>query len=697
MINQQPIIMPNIPQEYQYLFDTEPVLSNTEAYKPLIPLVYNGYMEIHTDDINKDNWEDYMNAVTAIIEDGIETDFVQNMYVTVIFHNGESCDLYITDLFFNIMFWGMIISIDKPVQPYHLFFDENITRGYIKDYCDTNFLMKYKFIISNFDANNIIHNSIKKMTLIDNFAYFLSNTYSLNDDIRMMNEDPEVYDMLHLNVEDVPLEDVQAFGMSVAKKYVDKIMDSDHCLSNSFRSKEGTNIKQFKEQYINLGTMSNGKGSVFPFAVNNSFINGGVNILPYTFVESASGVYAQIISKNNVGISGHFARILSLNNRDTILHQDPNYVCGSRNFQELYITDDKMLDELTGRYYRLHPDGMEYKITYTNKSLIGKKIYLRSPMTCESKVRGEGICFRCYGDLSYTNCDINVGQVASEILSSLLTQRLLSAKHLMEPRIRKLYWGDEFHKIFEISFTYIIIPEGDMDLKGYSILIDPDEIEYEFEGENEDENLFNENIREFKLRTPSGEEFAISGIDDSGNKANLYINPGFKEIINKKYTNIDSVSDYIEIKLTELEGLDIFSIEMSNDELSKSLNRIKSIINIKESTLIYDRHQLLQEFIRAIKEGGLPVNPVHAEVILSNQIRSNDSILLEPDWSVKDVSYNLVTLDKALMDNPSVTVSLSYQKLKKAFYNPLTFKKTRASSMDLIFMKYPQRFINQRP
>ena len=697
MILKENNMMVDIPDEYLHLFDTSgELLNNTEAYGPLLPMVLNGYMEIQTDDINKQTWESYMNSITSIIEDGIELEQVHNMYATVVFHNGESCDLYIMDLFFNIMFWQLVVAVDQPIQPYHLFFDENITRGYIKNYIDINFVFKYRYYLKNIMINNIIHDSVKKLSSIDNFAYYLSNTYSLNDDIKMMNEDPEVYEALHLDVSEIPLEDVKDYGMKIANKYIKKIMDSDHCLSNSFRAKEGTNPKQFKEQYINIGTKPNGQGSVYPFAINRSFLNGGVNTLPFTFVESAGGVNAQIISKNNVGKSGHFARILSLNNRESLLHRDPNFVCSSRNFQEVVIIDDRMLDEFSGRYYRLHPEGMEYKVTYSNKSLIGQKIYLRSPMTCESKLRGDGICFRCYGDLAYTNCDINIGQVASEILSSKLTQRQLSAKHLLESQIKKLFWGDIFFRYFIISYNTIIVPEDEVDLNGFKICINPEDIDYEAEGENEYENLFNENISEFILITPTGEEYIIAGVDNEGNKAKLYLNPEFKDIINKKY-NIDNMSDNIYINLDKISGMTIFNIELANDELSKTLNRVKDLINKKDSTQSYDRHEILREFLKAIRDGGLSVNPVHAEIILSNQIRDPKCILLEPDWSVKDASYSLITLDRALTDNPSITVTLSYQKIKKALYNPLNFIKRKPSSMDLIFMKHPQHFIGQKP
>ena len=42
------------------------------------------------------------------------------------------------------------------------------------------------------------------------------------------------------------------------------------------------------------------------------------------------------------------------------------------------------------------------------------------------------------------------------------------------------------------------------------------------------------------------------------------------------------------------------------------------------------------------------------------------------------------------MDNPSIAVTLSYQRTSQALYNPSTFKKTKPSVLDLFFMEQPQ-------
>ena len=86
-------------------------------------------------------------------------------------------------------------------------------------------------------------------------------------------------------------------------------------------------------------------------------------------------------------------------------------------------------------------------------------------MTCASAAKGHGICYKCYGDLAYINNDINVGQIAAEGLSSIYTQILLSAKHLLESLVVKMEWSEGFYDYFQITFNSIALRE-DKSYKG---------------------------------------------------------------------------------------------------------------------------------------------------------------------------------------------------------------------------------------
>ena len=109
----------------------------------------------------------------------------------------------------------------------------------------------------------------------------------------------------------------------------------------------------------------------------------------------------------------------------------------------------------------------------------------------------------------------------------------------------------------------------------------------------------------------------------------------------------------------------------------------------------------MKKLTNIVIEGGIKIDAIHLEVILSNQIRKfieeKEDILDTPDWGIPNEKYTLITLNKALYANPSVTVALQYQSFKRNIIDPLTYKKTAPSSMDLVFMEKPQEYTKMRP
>lgn len=670
--------------------DKNLLLENIQNYILYEDLILNGSCIIYTQSLTKDNIDQHFFSILNIFRDGIEQDFVQQMKIQVVFFDGVTINLSIFDYFFNLIFWKLPLSAGDALTSYFLFFEENITKGSIKKYIDTKFLDVHRTHFENMVLNNIIDDCVYKFKYIDEFSLYLLNTINNEDTINLMNENQEFYDYIHADLSNVPIEDVKNIADKYTASAVDIIMNSDHCLADSFRGKEGINIKQFREFSVNIGSIPDGRGGVFPAIINTNFLTGGLNNHVYALMDSSKGRQAQNLSKNNVGTSGHFARLIGLNNMDTKIHPYSRYICNTKNFIEIYIKDIKMLSVYKNRWYRLKPNGIEKKTTSTpeidNTDLIGKTILLRSPVTCASAARGEGICYRCYGDLAYTNNDINIGKIAAEILSSRLTQRLLSAKHLLESRVRKLEWSKGFNEIFEIDYNTIKIPD-EFDCKKWKLIINSDEIDYEDEIDDFD---YNEFIYSFDVISPNGVRTKFTNNESQ----KIYLSKDLNQKIRKMGNVVDN--EFV-IDFQNIAGSDLFVVKINNDELYVTLERIKSILNKESITRAsgMTKDKLVQELVETIIEGGLSIEAVHSEVLLSNQIRKASNVLLKPEWEYPDEPYQLVTLNKALTDNPSVAVSLMYQKLNKALFYPLNFKKYKPSIIDLFYMEKPQEFMNE--
>lgn len=665
--------------------------------------------KIRTTDITLDTWDHYFEGLYNILLDGIETEFVSKTPIEVDF-GPTSVELYPVDLLFNIIMWYVLLRTGQRIRPKHLFFDKRfITQNSIKRFMDDFVISVNRKRFSNKQLNNIIDDCMAKIAMIDEFSMFLMNTINLEDNIALMHASPEFYDILHAGkdgkMDNIPLEDIKTVSMDLTEKAIEIIIKSGeilpfpHSLANSFLCKEGINDKQYKEFSVNIGTKPTSDGGLYTTPLNTSFIMGGVADPLYYTIDSSAGRTAQMMSKINVGDSGNFARLLGLNNTDTYLHPDPDYDCHSKNYEVQYIENAQILNLFIGRYYRLHPNGMEHIITKNDTRLIGQTIYLRSPMTCASFARGEGICYKCYGDLAYTNNNINIGKMAAEILSSRLTQRLLSAKHLLETVIKKIMWSEHFDNIFEIEGNAVKIM-NDINVKDWFIIIDPDTIDsdsMEYDGYDDDESgsaysgggeLYSEYIPEFIVQTKAGEQFPIH----TANYDHLYISEDLNLAIRRKGIPMDGK---IMVPMTALEDSYIFFVLMQNDGLSKTMEELMDLLNKSATTKSYDRNSILQKFLGTVIKGGLYITSVHCEVLLANQLRAADDILKKPDWNEPNETYQLLTLNEALTNNPSVIITLMYQRLSKTLYNPLTFRKDGPSFIDLFFMENPTEYLSR--
>lgn len=701
--------------------DQQNTLVNYNNYYIYSDLAKNGKIVVNTNDITINTWEYHYNGILNMLKDGIETQYVQNLFITVRFDNGEEVDLNIMDYYINIILWYIIVYIGDSVEPKHLFFHyKGTVSDDIKSFVDDNFVIPNRIKVPNRILNNAIADMLHKFVDIDNFSLFFADTLNLEDDIDLMNASPEYYGYIHCDLSNVPIDNVKDAGLEITNKAIEIIKDSknimgyEHCLVNPFISKEGINVRQYKENNFNIGTKPDGKGSVYHDIINSSYITGGLDTMTYQFIDSGSSRVAQIISKKNVGDSGKFARILGLNNTAIYLHPDPNYDCHTRNFEVITIPDEKHLRLLVDRYYRFSPNGVEYKIGKYDTFLIGKTIYLRSPMTCASHAQGNGVCYKCYGDLAYTNADISIGRYATEYISSKITQQKLSAKHLLETIIKHIVWCDDFNKFFNVDINSIELSTDllkDLEaLEGWKIKINPENID----SENEDDffshkyfsnsqhdaqsegEFYNEFITSFVIVSPKGKEINIFSIPESeeDSETKMYISSDFATII-RDCMNEDNMDEdgNVYIPMTRLEDMDIFYIKVENNDIGKNLDILNDLLNKKAVTTSFTKDHILERLQDVIIKSKINCMSVHIEVLLANQIRAVDDILGMPNWLNPDEPYQLIPLNDALTDNPSIIISNLYQKLAKSFYYPLSFRKTAPSIFDPMFMRKPKKFL----
>ena len=159
---------------------------------------------------------------------------------------------------------------------------------------------------------------------------------------------------------------------------------------------------------------------------------------------------------------------------------------------------------------------------------------------------------------------------------------------------------------------------------------------------------------------------------------------------------MDENEDGYVITFDKIAGMNLFLIKLSNDDLSKTLDDLTHMIDRLVDVNEHDRNSWLQSVLEIVIEGGVDIDAVHMEVILSNQIRTPNDILETPYWEYPNEEYRLLTLSQALTYNPNVSTSLVYDFSSEALFNPISFKKKKSAEVDLFFMEQPQGEMNIR-
>ena len=693
------------------------MLNNYQNYYMFADLVRTGRFYLRTSNITSSNWQEYYDGILNILKDNIETEEIKHFIITVDFGNNDVVDLTIFDLYFNIIMWHLVVKSGITLDARALFCPKIINRKCIKKYFDKyipiiveKFSHIYKHDVKRItiSLNNIIDDTLSKFSDVDSFSFFLANTINLKDTVDLMNNIPEFNDLVHTSLINEKIEDVKDIGMEKADRSIEIIKNAksvlgyDHCLKNSFETGEGVSPRQYKEFAIHIGSKPDGTGGVHPHIIDRSYLMGGLQHVADQFVDSASSRVAQIIVKHNTSSSGNFARIMGINNIDTVLNTDLDYKCNTHNPIVITIDNSKILSMLTGRYYRTNPDGIDYLIHPEDTFLIGKTIYLFSPMTCASAAHGHGICKRCYGELAYINSNLKVGKFAVEQLTSQTTQKQLSAKHLLETVIEKINWNDNFNKFFYVDNVNMIYINDNIDA-GH-IIIDPNNImdntentesdsdeEDNMESSFSDSSQFTNYITSFIFEDTNGKKYDIH----SENMTEMFFSEDFIDYL--KGLSLASDRMYhidIEDLINALNDNALFYIQIINNDIDKNLKDIESLINKKDELIGLDKDSLLKKFINLIIKGKITIQSVHLECMLMNQIRSVHSKLELPEWEHDNEEYQILSLDQSLTNNPSVIISLLYKNLKSTLTNPITYAKNESSRMDMFFMVQPQEFLS---
>ena len=357
--------------------------------------------------------------------------------------------------------------------------------------------------------------------------------------------------------------------------------------------------------------------------------------------------------------------------------------CNTKRPIEFFIPNKAVLRKINRRYYYDNPNMEQMKcINFkTDKFLIGRTIWLRSPVTCTGQ---NGVCAACYGDLAYTNCEpeFNIGSYASAKLNNTLQQNILSTKHLLTTNSEEVLFSDDFYRFFLLDANkFKIDPDSKENFDNWFIRILNDDL---FEFSAKEENDFNSCTDRFFLYNKKTKE-SIE-IKELNNNQPMYL---YNDVL-KMFTKSKDI-DGVELPINKIaDGETYFAIiVIENNELTRPLKNIMRLLDRKDHYGCNTIDEMVNTISSLLVECGHPLDLVHAECIIRTIVKDKDNVLIPPHF--EDVNrvddYQILTISSALLNNPSLTVSLSFQDLGKQVTNPNTNIKCEKSSYDDLYME----------
>lgn len=184
---------------------------------------------------------------------------------------------------------------------------------------------------------------------------------------------------------------------------------------------------------------------IFKNAIRTGFAKG-LYTLEDMLKESRSASKSLYFQKDPMRRSEYFNRNIQLSTA-TLKNLHPGD-CGSRDYLHVTINNKKLLRDMAGIHYYDVEAGKELTIWKDSTHLIGKTLPIRSVLTCQHHDR-YGVCTRCFGELGHSIPKwTNLGHVSASVLQSLVTQLLLSNKHLDSSAVADAIRLSEFDQNF---------------------------------------------------------------------------------------------------------------------------------------------------------------------------------------------------------------------------------------------------------
>lgn len=498
-----------------------------------------------------------------------------------------------------------------------------------------------------------------------------------------MYKDPVIRELMTIKLpQDAQPVEIEKIIDDAEKKLVNHLKSiPDNPISIILRVGTGIKIKQLVEYLIMMGMKPSLEGEVMPIPIETSSLVGGLNRPSYQYIDASGARKPLIMNYKEMGNAGYFSKKMLELARTLELSREISD-CDTKHLVTYEVKTKKHLKKLVGKYYKLDGDEDFRLLKPTDEKLIGKKIHVRSAVTCSC---GQNhVCARCVGEVANLNWDIAEGIAGfeSEENTKEVEQNILSSKHLLTTKSEKIEFSDTFHKYFVLSSGEIsTVLDGLENADDLAILINPDEVERKEEFDSDSTyNTFISSGRFFIVNLVTGEQEEVRIKNDK----EIYITGYATEVMKSSKDGL--------IRFKDLdESTPILEVTIMNNELTKPLYDLMKLLDKQDRSTLLDELTIdafSQKYLDTIIEANMSASMAAGELVINRIVREKDNIRRRPDFSsIWMPEYDIYTISSALENNASITVGLSFEQLQRQLLNANLDERTGTSYMDVFFQE----------
>ena len=591
--------------------------------------------------------------------------------------------------FLNLNWWPILVKFGIPICKRHFMKRKSLNKGTLIDFLDNY----YEEIMSANPGN--AEKLKQELWAMQNAMYALCFDYlpayagsiDIEDMAVIMDEPPmrkEIDSKWNIK-EYMSTTEVENY-IEHHRKVIMNMLGTPGALTREtllpYQSIGMLNKFQVPQTMYAFGVRTDVNDNIIRKPVIGSAIDGLRDIHEFA-IEALSAKKSMFYNKNNVSASQYFGR------KQHLLASTVKYLyygdCGSTQLVPFYVCADdpehgivSNANNVIGK--NIVEDGKLVTITRSNVgNYMNRTIYMRSPMTCRYK---DGVCDVCGGRiLSNLSRSINIGIMSAIHTIEPVTQKILSAKHLIKTKSITYQMPPEVKNILEqvntneIRWNPKIYPK----LKDLKLGIP---VDY-FKGFHDVLLLRTDNNKTINEGKISHVDAFLLKLGDKVSSYNLYqdkltphLSSEFLIKIRDIYEQVEIRDNVIWIPVADTDRIPIFKTIVVNDNMLEYVKSVQAYLGdpITKSTTCA---QALKEFSDIIYSK-VEVNIVHIEVLLKAYEVTSDTDPRIP--LVEDANKVQFGTTTSILRDRHVGVRLGYEKVNAYLCSPSTYITPRQKS-----------------